>query len=94
MSEILFQSDTRNNLLTEIREIFREELKEIKTQQDNHATLLTRKATADLLKVSYATLHNWEKNNVLVPRRTGGRVYYRQADIDAAMKTKVRYNRS
>lgn len=48
-------------------------------------TYLTRKETADLLKVDLSTLFNWAKKSVLTPVGLGGRVLYKRSDIEAKL---------
>jgi len=51
-----------------------------------HETLLTRKETAALLRVSLSTLERWEQSGLLTPIRLGGTVRYRRTDIDALLE--------
>ncbi|WP_365969418.1 helix-turn-helix domain-containing protein, partial [uncultured Algibacter sp.] len=37
--------------------------------------------TAKLLHVTEVTLNNWEKKNILVPKRIGRRVLYKEGDV-------------
>lgn len=46
---------------------------------------LTRKETADLLRVDLSTLWKWHKDEKLIPFGIGNKVYYKRADIQAAM---------
>lgn len=48
-------------------------------------TYLTRKETAELLKVDYSTLHNWKHKGKLNPVAIGGRVLYKRSDIEKAL---------
>ncbi|MDB5034025.1 MAG: DNA-binding protein [Chlorobi bacterium] len=47
--------------------------------------LLTRKEAAEMLHVSVLTLSNWERRNILHPRRISRRVLYMKADLLAAL---------
>ena len=49
-------------------------------------TLLTRQDVKGLLKVSFATIHNWAKTKRLKKFNLGGRVYYRYRDIMDMLK--------
>ena len=42
---------------------------------------LSRSETAELLHVTEVTLNNWEKKNILIPKRIGGRVLYKETDV-------------
>ena len=46
---------------------------------------LTRKETAELLKVSLVTLHNWSKNGILQAYKIGNRVRYRKDEIEKSL---------
>jgi excisionase family DNA binding protein len=54
--------------------------------EPTNAGLLTRKDTANILHVAPKTLNEWTKEGKIVAHRLGGRVYYRQSDIDTALK--------
>jgi Helix-turn-helix domain len=47
--------------------------------------LLTREETAQKLKINLSTLHNWTKSRTLTSYGIGGRVYYRNSEIEQAM---------
>ena len=42
---------------------------------------LSRSETSELLHVTEVTLNNWEKKNILIPKRIGGRVLYKETDV-------------
>ncbi len=44
--------------------------------------LMTRKETANYLKVDISTLHNWTKKGKLIAYGIGGRVYYKRGEIE------------
>lgn len=44
--------------------------------------LLTQQETANIFSVSRVTIWKWTKSGILPSVRVGGRVYYRQSDID------------
>ncbi|MGL5938147.1 MAG: helix-turn-helix domain-containing protein [Phocaeicola sp.] len=46
----------------------------------------TAAEAASQLKTTRQTLNRWEKANLLVPSRVGGRVLYKQSDIDKLME--------
>ena len=89
---------TRNAILLEnicadeLRQIIKDELK--KAFEKNTSAFknpseeyLTTTEAARMLKVNKATLHNWRKNNILMPITIGRRVLYRLSDIEAKMST-------
>jgi hypothetical protein len=49
------------------------------------AEYLTRKETADLLKVDLSTLWKWHKDGKLIPHALGNRVYYKRSEIEKTM---------
>lgn len=58
--------------------------------------LLTRRETADYLRVSLTTLHEWAKDTddrpaLLVPRQMNGRVRYRREDVLTLQKEHRRF---
>ena len=46
----------------------------------------TRRQLSELLSIDLATLHRWSKSGQLPSHRLGGRVYYKQSDLDSEMK--------
>jgi len=55
--------------------------------------LLSRKEVAEIYDVSYVTLRDWEKHNIIPkPFRKGSRVYWRKSDIITDIKRKTRDN--
>lgn len=51
------------------------------------ATYLSRKETADLLKVDLSTLWNWHQKKILIPKGIGKRVLYDRKDVEKAIVT-------
>lgn len=47
---------------------------------------LTRNEVADLLKIDLSSVHNWTKKGKLKAYGIGGRVYYKRAEVEAAIK--------
>lgn len=52
----------------------------------NDNKIYTREEARNLLKVSLGTLNNWDKKNILKPKRIGRRNYYFQRDIELALE--------
>lgn len=85
-----------STLLTEISpEQFNNRLDAIEHRlaalQDNFqpkvpAEYLTRNEVAEMLKVDLSTIHNWCKKSKLKPYGIGARVYFKRAEIEAALK--------
>jgi len=49
-------------------------------------TYLTRKETAEMLKISLPTLHQWSKTGILEPMKMGTRTYYSRKKIEETLK--------
>jgi hypothetical protein len=47
--------------------------------------LLTRKETADKLKISLVTLNDWSRRGMLKSYMIGGRVLYKDSEIDSSL---------
>jgi hypothetical protein len=47
--------------------------------------LLTRNEVAELLKVDLSTIHNWCKQNRLIPFGIGNRIYFKRSDIESTL---------
>ena len=64
-------------------------LKQLSTTKDGG--LLTRQETADYLKVSLVTIHQWAKYGIINRVRIGNRVYFKKkAILDLIEKQTVR----
>ena len=77
---------TRQELLEIIKEGVKLELNRQKaigqtTFNNSHEKYLSRSETAKLLHVTEVTLNNWEKKNILIPCRIGGRVLYKEIEV-------------
>ena len=48
-------------------------------------TYLSRKETADLLKVNLSTLWNWQQKKILIPKGIGKKVLYDRKDVEKAI---------
>jgi excisionase family DNA binding protein len=86
-----------DDLISMIKEAFKEELKEILTQQEkdrDYDTLLSRKEVAELLKISLVTLHSYQKDGTLPFYRLGWHVYFRKGDIMKALEIPLKYHNS
>jgi len=47
---------------------------------------MTRNEVRDLLNVDLSTVHNWTKRGKLKAYGLGGRLYYKRAEVEAAIK--------
>lgn len=57
---------------------------EFQTKEPNE--FLTRNEVKDLLKVDLSTIWNWTRKGKLRAYGISGRVYYRRAEVEAAIK--------
>jgi len=53
------------------------------TKKDGY---FSRRQLSELLSVDLATLHRWSKSGKLPSYRLGGRIFYKQSDLEAVMK--------
>ena len=76
-----------NVMASTIREIIISELQKVKElisttpKDENSDKALTRDEVCKLLDVSYTTLHNWNRDGILVNQKLGRRVYYSKASV-------------
>lgn len=67
-------------------------LKQINSKKDEG--LLTRQETAEYLKVSLVTVHQWAKYGIINPVRIGNRVYFKkQSILDVIERQTLRPNK-
>lgn len=87
MESIQFVQITREQLKETISEEIKTHFDDLKKnlQPKEPSEYLTRKETADLLKVNLSTLWHWQKKNLLKPVSIGARIYYKRSDIDNAI---------
>jgi len=70
-----------------IRTEVREAVSSIKIQASTppRETLLSRRETADKLKISLVTLNDWTKRGLIQSYLIGGRVLYKDSEIEASL---------
>ncbi|AKP50745.1 helix-turn-helix domain-containing protein [Cyclobacterium amurskyense] len=95
MSNLILSTYTPEELTGIIHNAVREVVKEIPTQTPTppSETLLTRRETADKLKISLVTLNDWTKRGIIQSYLIGGRVLYKDSEIEASLykKQTVKY---
>lgn len=77
--------DKIEELIAQKLEKFAEQLSKSKNSEEIKE-IMTREETARYFGVSTGTLHNWAKNETLVPITFGGRVYYTRGEILSKLK--------
>ena len=73
------------DLMEMVKYIFLETKKEYETKQESEQ-YINRNATAERLDVTLSTLWRYTKTGFLNPVRVGGKVMYKQSDIDRILK--------
>ncbi|MDF2552874.1 MAG: hypothetical protein K0R77_2149 [Chryseobacterium sp.] len=73
----------REELIKEFGSMLKTELQklQVEKQPQTEKAVYTRQEVKELLNVSYGTLCNWNKNEVLKQVKIGSRVYYSKADV-------------
>ena len=79
---------SKNDLKQLIQEAVKEEMSKINDairlnpkETESKSDLLTRKETAELLKVSETTLFLWNRDKVLEHKKLNNRVYYLRSNV-------------
>jgi hypothetical protein len=92
--KIIVTNYDRNELISMIKEAFKEELKEILTQQEKESdydVLLLRKEIAEMLKVSIVKVSKYQREGRLPYSRLGRHIYFKKGDIIKALGTPIKY---
>jgi hypothetical protein len=87
MQQVQFISVTPDQLQRAILEGVKIQLESLKTyfEPKQPKTYLSRAQVSKMLNVSFVTLNKWNKSGRLKAVGIGGRVLYRQSDIDNAI---------
>jgi excisionase family DNA binding protein len=87
MENLLFTAFTHEELKGMIHYAVREAIAPLEQMKATPASekLLTRKETADKLKISLPTLNDWSKRGMLKSYMIGGRVLYKDSEIDSSL---------
>ena len=84
--EIYLNGLTTDQLSEMIRESVRDEMQNLKPPKPKlENKFLTRKETARKLKVSLVTLTDWVNRGRIKAHKIGGRVLFRESDVDDAL---------
>jgi len=92
MDNLILTTYTPEELTGIINNAIKEAVKEIKPQDPAPTSekLLTRKETADKLKISLVTLNDWTKRGLVQSYIIGGRILYKEKEIEESLnKTKT-----
>jgi len=84
---ILLQNVTQQQLKNLITEGTKTALAELTAtlQPPEPDEYLTRQETADLLKITLSTIHDWVKREILKPYKIGNRTYFSRKQIAEQM---------
>lgn len=87
MDNLILTTYTPEQLTGIISNAVTEAVKSIKIQPSTPLSerLLTRKETADKLKISLVTLNDWTKRGLIQSYLIGGRVLYKDSEIEASL---------
>ncbi len=89
MAKLFLEGITVETLSDIIRETVQEEVGRSQSQtpinSDMDENYLTRKETADRLRVSLVTLTEWVNRSRLKAYKIGGRVLFRESEVEAAL---------
>ncbi len=84
--EIYLNGMTADQLSEMIRESLRDELQRLRPVQPKTDTkYLTRHETACRLRISLVTLTDWVNRGKICAHKIGGRVLFRDSDVEAAL---------
>ncbi|MFN3801336.1 helix-turn-helix domain-containing protein [Belliella pelovolcani] len=87
MDNLILSTYTPEQLTGIINNAVTEAVKNIKIDASTPQSekLLTRKETADKLKISLVTLNDWTKRGLIQSYIIGGRVLYKDSEIEASL---------
>jgi hypothetical protein len=87
MDNLILTTYTPEQLTGIISDAVTEAVKSIKIQTSTPPSekLLTRKETADKVKISLVTLNDWTKRGLIQSYLIGGRVLYKDSEIEKSL---------
>lgn len=87
MENVILSTYSPEELTGIINTAVQEAVKSIKTapKEKQGETLLSRKETAKKLKISLVTLNDWSKRGVIQSYIIGGRVLYKESEIEKSL---------
>lgn len=85
MAKLLFHTIELSDIKKIVEEAIDKKLNSFTTSPKDEAKLYTRKETANFLKISLPTLHDWTKSGVVKAYRIGNRVLYKYEEIAQAL---------
>jgi excisionase family DNA binding protein len=85
-NSVLIQNVKPEEFYERIRITVREEIDRRFSKPEKNKKFLTRKETANRLRISLPTLNTYTNKGVLIGVRFGYRVLYREEDVESAIK--------
>ncbi|PSL01917.1 helix-turn-helix domain-containing protein [Cecembia rubra] len=87
MDNLILSTYSPEELTGIINTAVKEAVKSIQTapQEKTGEKLLSRKETAEKLKISLVTLNDWTKRGMLTSYIIGGRVLYKESEIEKSL---------
>jgi len=86
MKKVLeIESTNKSELLDQISELLDQKLNQANQQTKPDDELLTRKQTADLLKITLPTLWAWTNKDILPAYRIGNKIRYKKSEVLKAL---------
>ena len=84
--EIFLSGMTADQLSEMIRKSLRDELRQLHPEPSAETpNYLTRRETARRLRISLVTLNDWVNRGRICAHKIGGRVLFRDSDVEAAL---------
>ncbi|RYE41464.1 MAG: DNA-binding protein [Sphingobacteriales bacterium] len=76
-----------NELLQRIEQLIDAKIgSQVQNKKEEQSDYITRKETADLLKITLPTLHDWCKVGYLKPYKIGARVLFKKSEVIATLE--------
>ena len=73
-------------LVNDSNQLFYDKLsKQLGETQNQEKEILTRKAAAELLDISYPCMYDWIENGCLKPYKMGNRTYFKYSEVMEAL---------
>ena len=87
MDNLILTTHTTEQLAGIIMQAVREAVKSLEQSKNNSPSekLLSRRETADKLKISLVTLNDWTKRGLIQSYIIGGRVLYKETEIEKSL---------
>lgn len=86
MTQILLNGVSLEGLLERIEQLIDAKIGVLPTNTEKQSDYITRKETAELLKITLPTLHDWCKVGYLKPYKIGARVLFKKSEVIATLE--------